>query len=112
MSPARLAVAALAACFVGFLVYTTMASAPPAPDAGSGDRAVTACEGAVRDSAADARFPIAANVADLGGGRYRLDGVIDAGPESAPVRRNYECVIRRDRAGAYLADSVRVWQSH
>ena len=112
MTRARYAAGLLAACFIGFLVYTTMASAPPAPAERSGAAAERACERAVRDSVAEARFPIAANAADLGGGRYRLDGVVDAGAADQTVRRNYECVIRRDAAGAYVADSVRVWQSH
>ncbi|MBW3628029.1 MAG: hypothetical protein KY464_01915 [Gemmatimonadetes bacterium] len=112
MRKARYVAAVLAACFVGVLVYTTMASAPRAPSEQSGARAERACEQAVRDSVAAARFPIAANAADLGGGRYRLDGVVDAGASDQTVRQNYECLIRRDAAGAYVADSVRVWQSH
>lgn len=112
MKRGRLALVGLAAVFVGILLYTTLRSAPPAPEGAAGVAAERLCEGAVRERVPSARFPIAANARDLGDRRYLLDGVVDSGPDDATVRQNYECLIRRDQAGAYVTDSVRVWQSH
>jgi hypothetical protein len=101
----------IAGCFAAYLAYTTMAMAPDAPDVARGPEASQACEGAVRAQLPDARFPIDPSTTDVAGGRVRLEGVVDSGPESAPVRRNYECLVSAT-GGGYRADSVNVWQSH
>lgn len=109
----RRGIAALivAGCFIAVLVYTTMSSAPDVSDARVGAEVEQACEEAVRARVAGARFPIAPSTRDADGARLHLEGVVDAGPEGATVRRNYDCLVSRARGG-YRADSVNVWQSH
>lgn len=105
----------LAALFVLVLLYATVVSMPePPPSAEEHDalRAEQACADAVRERVEGARFPFAANAAYLGEARYRLSGVVDAPRGGELVRRNYECVVRYAPPGAYLTDSLRVWQSH
>jgi hypothetical protein len=110
--PAGFAALILAGCFIAYLAYTTMAAAPDLPDAGGGAEAERVCEDGVRAQVAGARFPIAPSTTDVDGGRVRLEGVVDAGPEGATVRRNYECLVSAATRGGYQVDSVNVWQSH
>lgn len=110
----RLGILGLAVCFVLVLLVVTLrsTSTPLALSAEDGASAQRTCRDAVRARLPDARFPRDASVEDRGGGRLFLSGSVDAGSPSQAVRRNYECLLRRERPGVYAPDSVRVWQSH
>jgi hypothetical protein len=101
--------------FVALLLYTTIQSTTTPLGQAPEDRlaAANACQRAVGEDVPDARFPLAASVADLDGGRLHLSGSVDSGSGVQAVRRNYECFLRRDPvAREYVADSIVVWQSH
>lgn len=110
----RAALAALGTGFVLVLLFVTLQSTPTPLGLPDGDRAAAqlACHAAVRARVPDARFPHDASVATRDDGRLALSGSVDAGGASQAVRRNYACLLRRDRAGTYAPDSVTVWQSH
>ena len=100
--------------FLIVLLFITLRSTRTPLDQAGEDRAAAqdACRTSVRAQAPDARFPFDASVEQQGPGRLRLSGSVDVGPESQPVRRNYECVLRLNASGVYATDSVVVWQSH
>lgn len=110
----RFGLAALGACFVLVLLFTTLRSTATPLGLSDGDRASAqrACHAAVRARVPDARFPHDASVAARDDGRLALSGSVDAGGASQAVRRNYACLLRGDGAGTYTPDSVTVWQSH
>ena len=114
MNRTRLVVGALAACFIGLLLYTTLASSPGGTGADRAYRtaAEKECVRAVQAQIPDARFPIGASVTDAGGGRYQIRGTLDSGSEGQMVRRNYDCLVQADGSGTFVLDSVQVWQSH
>jgi hypothetical protein len=115
MTRSSLGLIALAGGFVAVLAYTTMTSSRAPAESGAvrgGPGAAEACKAAVREQLSGARFPFPTSVVDLGGGRYRLHGMLDEPRADEVVRRNYDCVIRYVEAKGYQADSVRVWQSH
>lgn len=98
------------ALFVLVLLYTTLRSTrtPLGQSEGEREAAQRTCQMLVRDRLPDARFPFAASVEVQGAERLRLSGSVDAGA----TRRNYDCLLRRDESGAWVPDSVTVWQSH
>ena len=102
------------ALFLGVLLITTLRSTSTPLEQSVADREIVqdVCRRSVRIQAPDARFPFDANVEAKAAGELRLSGSVDLGPESQPIRRNYECVMRLDRPGEYVTDSVVVWQSH
>lgn len=106
--------AGLASCFVAVLMYATLSSTTPgARSREDHAAAMRACQRAIRESFADARFPFAANVKDRGGDQLHLSGSMDSGSGIEVERRNYECFVRPHAStGAYIADSVEVWKSH
>ena len=114
MSRTRYAFLGAGAGFLVLLLLATLRSTSTPLELASEDRASAerSCHRAVRARIADARFPHAANVESRAGGALYLSGSVDGGVGGEAVRRNYECVLRRDGAGSYAADSVRVWQSH
>lgn len=111
---ARYAIPALGTCFLLVLLVVTLRSTPTPLDLTTEDRASAqrACRSSVRARLPGARFPHGANVGVREGGRLHLSGSVDAGSPTQAVRRNYECLLRRLDSGAYVADSVLVWQSH
>lgn len=111
---ARFAALGLGASFILLLLFVSLRSTSTPLGLAADDRAAAqrTCHGAVRARVADARFPHDASVEARDRGRLRLFGSVDAGSDSEAVRRNYECVLYRDGAGGFAADSVRVWQSH
>ncbi len=110
----RFAILGLGTAFVLVLLFVSLQSTSTPLDLAAGDRAAAqrSCQGAVRGRLPDARFPHAASVEARDRGSLRLFGSVDAGSASLAVRRNYECVLLPDGAGGFVADSVRVWQSH
>ena len=104
----------LGAVFIAILLFVTLRSTSTPLTSTPEDRssARDACQRAVRTRVSDARFPHDANVQARDAGRLHLSGSVDGGNGGQAVRRNYECVLHRDGAGAFVADSVRVWQSH
>jgi|GEM_PF-5052460 len=113
MAIPRYALAGAACCFVLALLYATLSSDPaPTADAEGRAAAERVCERAVSERIPGARFPFSSNLTGHDGERFRLSGTVDAGSPRETVRRNYECVVRADPAGSYVADTVRVWQSH
>ncbi len=114
MARHTLILAGLAICFVVVLVYATLSSTAPLRQAREDHAAATrACQRAIRESVADARFPFAANVKDLSGGQLQLSGSMDSGSGMEVERRNYECFLSPHfSTGAYIPDSVEVWKSH
>jgi hypothetical protein len=113
--PRSIVLAAVAAGFVLLLLYATFRSTPvdQGPDAEDRGMATDLCQHTVRERLAGARFPFSPNVKDLGGGRLQLSGSVDSGDGAQAERRNYECFVTRSSStGAYVADSVEVWQSH
>ena len=96
--------------FVVILLQVTLRSTRTPLQQPDADReaAQRTCRMLVRDRIPDARFPAAASVEAHGAERLRLSGSVDEGA----TRRNYQCLLRRDRSGAYVPDSVVVWQSH
>jgi len=101
--------------FVVLLGYLTILSMPTPPPSGvqhTARNAEAECVRAVSDSVLDARFPFGATVSYEGDARYRLRGTVESPAPGEMVRRNYECVVQYQESGRYLADSVRVWQSH
>ncbi|CAN5826982.1 hypothetical protein BH23GEM5_BH23GEM5_23580 [soil metagenome] len=106
--------AGLVICFVLVLVYATLSSTTPLGQTRGDHAAATReCQRAIRESAADARFPFAAKVKDLSGDRLQLSGSMDSGSGMEVERRNYECFLSpQSSTGAYIADSVEVWKSH
>jgi hypothetical protein len=100
--------------FVLLLLYTTMQSTDTPLDQPTEDReaAELACRTSVRSRLPQARFPFSANVERHEDGRLFLSGSVDAGTKGQIVRRNYECLLHQDSSGAYVADSIVVWQSH
>ena len=114
MSRTRYAFLGLGTGFLVLLLLATLRSTSTPLELASEDRAAAerSCHSAVRDRVANPRFPHAANVEARTGGVLLLSGSVDGGDPAQAVRRNYECVLRRDGAGSYAADSVRVWQSH
>jgi hypothetical protein len=111
---ARFAAIGLGTAFVLFLLFVSLRSTSTPLHLAAGDRlaAQRTCRGAVRERLPDARFPHGANVEARDRGKLRLFGSVDAGSASEAVRRNYECVLLPDGSGGFVADSVRVWQSH
>ena len=106
--------AGLAICFVAVLVYATFSSTTPGARSREDHAAAArACQRAIRESVADARFPFAANVKEFGGDQLHLSGSMDSGSGMEVERRNYACFLSLDSStGAYIADSVEVWKSH
>ena len=105
--------AGFALCFVAVLVYATLCTTPGGQSREDHAAATRACQRAIRESVADARFPFAANVKDLGGDQLHLSGSMDSGSGLEVERRNYECLLSPQAStGAYTADSVKVWKSH
>ena len=100
--------------FFGILLFATFRSTSTPLRQSAADREVAQnlCRRSVRGQVPDARFPFDANVEQQPTGELRLSGSVDLGPEAEPIRRNYECVLRLDPSGAYVTDSVVVWQSH
>lgn len=96
------------------LLYTTFrsAGAPPPLPADDREAARRTCQTSVRIRVPDARFPFEANIETGAPGRLRLSGTMDSGPKGQAARRNYECLLRREPSGTYVADSVGIWQSH
>jgi hypothetical protein len=107
-------VASMGLAFVLLLLYTTFRSTDTPLELPPEDReaAELACRTSVRTRVPHARFPFSASVERHGDGRLFLSGSVDAGTDGQIVRRNYECLIHQDPSGAYVADSVLVWQSH
>lgn len=107
-------VASMGLAFVLLLLYATIRSTDTPLGQPSGDReaAELACRASVRSLVPQARFPFSANIARRADGRLSLSGSVDAGTKGQMVRRNYECLLHQDPSGAYVADSVVVWQSH
>lgn len=107
-------VAALGFAFVLLLLYATLRSTDTPLEQPPEDRkaAELACRTSVRTRVPHARFPLSASVERHGDGRLFLSGSVDAGTDGQIVRRNYECLLHQDSSGAYVADSVFVWQSH
>jgi hypothetical protein len=101
-------------CFLLVLLVVTLRSTSTPLELAADDRASAQriCQVAVRTRMTDARFPYDANVEARATGELYLSGSVDGGSPAQPVRRNYECLLRRGSSGSYLADSVRVWQSH
>ena len=108
------AVAGMGLAFVLLLLYTTFHSTDTPLEQPPEDReaAELACRTSVRTRVPHARFPFSASVERHGGGGLFLSGSVDAGTDGQIVRRNYECLLHQDPSGAYVADSVVVWQSH
>jgi hypothetical protein len=104
-----LAVAGLA-FFVLILLFTTLRSTRTPLEQSAEDRAAAerTCQMLVRERIPKGRFPFAANVEVRGVDHLRLSGSVDEGA----TRRNYECLLRRTGPGAYVSDSIMVWQSH
>lgn len=100
--------------FVLVLLYITVRSTSTPLTLSSEDRkaAQSVCHTSVRDRLPDARFPFDPNFEDQGSGRLRLSGSVDSGPDGQPVRRNYECLVANHQSGAYVADSVAIYQTH
>jgi hypothetical protein len=98
------------ALFVVVLLVATLRSTGTPLEQSAADREVAqrTCRTLVMAQFPDARFPFAANVEVQGVDRLRLSGSVDSGA----TRRNYECLLRRTESGAYVSDSVVVWQSH
>ena len=107
-------VASTGLAFVLLLLYTTIRSTDTPLEQAPEDReaAELACRTSVRSRVPQARFPFSANVGRHADGRLFLSGSVDAGAEGQMVRRNYECFLYQGPSGAYVADSVVVWQSH
>jgi hypothetical protein len=107
-------IASLGLAFVLLLLYTTIRSTdtPLEQPTEAREAAELACRTSVRSRVPQARFPFSANVRLHEDGRLVLSGSVDAGTEAQIVRRNYECLLHQDPSGAYVADSVVVWQSH
>ena len=105
---------ALGTGFLLVLLLATLRSTSTPLELAPADRssAQLACQASVRARLPDARFPHDANIETRGTGHLHLSGSVDAGSPAQSVRRNYECLLRRDRSGDYVADSVLVWQSH
>ena len=108
------AIAGGVTAFLLLLLYTTLRSTSTPLQQASESRAAAqdVCRNSVRTRISEARFPFDANVEDRGAGQLRLSGSVDVGSTNQPVRQNYECLVRRDDSGAYVTDSVQVWQSH
>ena len=108
------AIAGAGTGFLLLLLYTTLrTTSTPLQQAPEGRAAAqSVCQNSVRTNLPGARFPFGATVEDRGAGQLRLSGSVDAGSAGQTVRRNYECLVRRDGSGAYVTDSVQVWQSH
>ena len=106
--------AGLAICFVAVLVYATFSSTTVGGRSSEDHAAATrACQRAIRESVADARFPFAANVKDFSGDQLHLSGSLDSGRGLEVERRNYKCFMSlHSSTGAYIPDSVEVWKSH
>ena len=106
--------AGLAICFGAVLMVATFSSTTPGARSREDHAAATgACQRAIRESFADARFPFAAHVKDPGGDQLHLSGSMDSGAGIEVERRNYDCFVRPHAStGAYIADSVEVWKSH
>lgn len=114
MARHTLILAGLAIFFVIVLVYATLSSTTPLRQAREDHAVATrACQRAIRETVADARFPFAANVKDLAAGQLQLSGSMDSGSGMEVERRNYQCFLSpHSGTGAYIADSVEVWKSH
>ena len=109
----RWLLAGLAICFVAVLVYATLSTTPGGWPREDHAAATRACQRAIRESVADARFPFAANVKEFGGDQLHLSGSMDSGSDREVERRNYACFLSLDSStGAYIADSVELWKSH
>ena len=107
-------VASVGSAFVLLLLYTTLRSTDTPLDQPAEDReaAELACRTSVGRRVPQARFPFSASVERQDDGRLLLSGSVDAETDGQMVRRNYECLLRKDPSGAYVTDSVVVWQSH
>lgn len=107
-------IASMGLAFVLVLLYTTIRSTETPLEQPPEDREAVelACRTAVRSRVPQARFPFSTNVRLHEDGRLFLSGSVDAGTEGQMIRRNYECLLHQDPSGAYVADSVVVWQSH
>ena len=107
-------VASTGLAFVLLLLYTTIRSTDTPLGQPPEDReaAELACRTSVSNRVPQAHFPFSADVERREDGRLFLTGSVDAEAEGQIVRRNYECLLRQDASGAYVADSVVVWQSH
>lgn len=114
MRRSRYVVASPGLVFVFVLLYSTFRFTDTPLEQPPEDReaAELACHTSVQSRVPQARFPFSASVERRGDGRLFLSGSVDSGPEGQGVRRNYECLLRQDPSGAYVADSVVVWQSH
>ena len=106
--------AGLAIGFVAVLVYATFSSTASGTRSREDHAAATrACQHAIRESVADARFPFAPNVKEFDGDQLHLSGSIDSGSGMEVERRNYECFLSPQAStAAYIADSAKVWKSH
>ena len=107
-------VASIGLVFVLFLLYTTIRSTDTPLTQSPEDReaAELACRASVQRRVAHARFPISPSVERHADGRLFVSGSVDAETDGQSVRRNYECLLHQEPSGAYVADSVLVWQSH
>ena len=107
-------VVSMGLAFVLFMLYTTFRSTDTPLELSLEDReaAELACHTSVRNRVPNARFPFSASVERRGDERLFLSGSVDAGTDGQIVRRNYECILHQGPTGAYVADSVLVWQSH
>ena len=107
-------VASTGLVFVLLVLYATIRSTDTPLDLPAEDReaAEHVCRTSVKSRVPQARFPFSANVESHEDGRLFLSGSVDAETEAQTVRRNYECLLHQDPSGAYVADSVVVWQSH
>ena len=110
----RYGLAAVATSFLLVLLFATFRSTSTplqlAPEARESAR--RACYASVVARLPGARFPHDPSMETRPTGQLFLSGSVDAGGPSQSVRRNYECVLRRDPSGAFVAESVSVWQSH
>jgi hypothetical protein len=107
-------VVSIGLAFVLLLLYTTfrLTDTPLEQPPEEREAAELACRTLVQTRVSHAHFPFSASVERRDDGRLFLSGSVDAGTDGQMVRRNYECLLHRDPSGAYVADSVVVWQSH
>jgi hypothetical protein len=98
------------AIFVLVLLIATLRSTGTPLEQSAAEREVAqrTCQALVRAQFPEARFPFAATMEVQAVDHLRLSGSVDSGT----TRRNYECLLRRTESGAYVSDSVVVWQSH
>lgn len=100
--------------FSALLLHLTLGMQPASSGNALADRDAVegACTSEMRARLAGALLPFPARLSELDPGRYRLEGVIDATEGGELVRRNYECIVRRNGPDEVRVDSLRLWQSH